>query len=108
MGIVFVIIIMVILFISIDVFLYDFFPDDALKYHNDKMFTTIDRDNDEHDDNCAIKLKGGWWFEHCKHAHLNGLYKTTNFTNDDNGILWHEWKGDTYSLKHTEMKIRRL
>ncbi|XP_062618314.1 fibroleukin-like [Saccostrea cucullata] len=35
-------------------------------------FTTYDRDNDEHNDNCAIVYDGGWWFNYCHTAFLNG------------------------------------
>ncbi|XP_062591496.1 uncharacterized protein LOC134252985, partial [Saccostrea cucullata] len=36
-------------------------------------FTTPDRDNDRWSDgNCAAYLRGGWWFNHCHHAFLNG------------------------------------
>ncbi|XP_062608617.1 fibroleukin-like, partial [Saccostrea cucullata] len=43
-------------------------------------FTTYDRDNDRYSDgNCATKHKGGWWFNGCYNAFLNGLWSTTDW-----------------------------
>jgi len=36
-----------------------------------KMFSTIDRDNDECGCNCAADHGGGWWFGWCTAAGLN-------------------------------------
>ena len=49
---------------------------DAMTLHNNMNFTTIDRDNDHHGGNCAEVHKGGWWYNHCYHANLNGLHKS--------------------------------
>nr|XP_016996044.2 fibroleukin-like [Drosophila takahashii] len=38
---------------------------DSLKDHNEKKFTTHDRDNDESKRNCATKEWGGWWYTSC-------------------------------------------
>ena len=73
------------------------------------MFSTFDNDNDGHASaNCAATYNGGWWFKSCKQAYLNGKYYTTNPIAYDDGISWQVWLGHLYSLKHTEMKIRRL
>ncbi|XP_061190544.1 fibrinogen gamma chain-like [Saccostrea echinata] len=45
-------------------------------------FTTSDRDNDRYDGvNCAVDLKGGWWFNICHHAFLNGPWSPQNWVN---------------------------
>ncbi|XP_062604126.1 fibroleukin-like, partial [Saccostrea cucullata] len=50
--------------------LYTIFPD-----HYDlsgMSFSTPDRDNDRARHNCAAGWKGGWWFNGCHLAFLNG------------------------------------
>ena len=77
-----------------------------MKEHNGQPFTTFDRDNDRNADNCAEKWTGAWWYKSCHHVNLNGQYKY-NSTTTANGIIWKAWHGYEYSLKKTEMKIRR-
>lgn len=36
------------------------------------QFSTYDADNDLHASNCAGVYLGGWWFNYCHHAFLNG------------------------------------
>ena len=71
------------------------------------MFSTKDRDNDIDGLNCAETYKGAWWYAKCHRANLNGLYLTGNTTSYANGVNWYSWKGFFYSIKMTEMKIRR-
>ena len=82
---------------------------DSMAYHNGMRFSTRDNDNDNNAGwNCAIGLTGAWWFNSCFSSHLNGGYYT-NPTGAGmwSGIIWYVWKGDSYSLKFTEMKTRR-
>ncbi|XP_035687120.1 ryncolin-1-like [Branchiostoma floridae] len=79
---------------------------DAMADHVSMFFSTKDRDNDNRDGHCAQMYKGGWWYENCHHANLNGLYHAGNHQSYADGVNWREWKGFYYSLKHTEMKIR--
>lgn len=81
---------------------------DSFEYQSGQMFSTFDSDNDGYDRNCAAVFNGGWWYNSCKLAYLNGKYYKNNPTAHDDGIQWYDWRGDSYSLKHTEMKIRRL
>ncbi|XP_018013872.1 techylectin-5B [Hyalella azteca] len=48
---------------------------DAFSYHHGRPFTSNDRDNDLYGaGNCASYFSGGWWYENCYDAHLNGVY----------------------------------
>ena len=75
--------------------------------HNGRKFSTRDNDNDDRlSDNCAVGFHGAWWFNNCYQSHLNGIYYN-HTVSVYNGIIWHNWRGVDYSLKFTEMKIRR-
>ena len=84
------------------------FSDDSLSYHNGQMFSTNNWDNDAGTNySCAQECKGGWWYNYCYKANLNGLYLGPTNTTPGIGINWFTWKGHSISLKSTEMKIRR-
>uniref|UniRef100_A0A8C7YKH1 Tenascin N n=1 Tax=Oryzias sinensis TaxID=183150 RepID=A0A8C7YKH1_9TELE len=76
---------------------------DAMTYHQDRAWTTVDSDNDIALGNCALTHRGAWWYKNCHLANLNGRW-------DDNrhsmGVNWKPWKGFETSLDFTEMKIR--
>ncbi|XP_076114481.1 microfibril-associated glycoprotein 4-like [Mytilus galloprovincialis] len=77
---------------------------DGMDYHNSKSFYTKDRDNKN---GCAVSRHGGWWYDDCYQANLNGMYNgTINESGKYTGLVWFEWKRD-YSLKTTLMMIRR-
>uniref|UniRef100_A0A182MYC6 Fibrinogen C-terminal domain-containing protein n=1 Tax=Anopheles dirus TaxID=7168 RepID=A0A182MYC6_9DIPT len=74
---------------------------DSLTPHIGKVFVTFDK-NDVH--NCARLYGGGWWFDNCYHAHLNGRYQQK----DDHyrmGVSWTEFNKN-YSMKSTKMMVR--
>ncbi|XP_033645299.1 ficolin-1-like [Asterias rubens] len=80
---------------------------DSLNYHNNLQFSTRDFDNDGRSySNCAEQHRGGWWYDNCLTSNLNGEYHQVPNTGYGNGIIWNAWKGMSYSLKTTEMKIR--
>ena len=86
---------------------------DSLTYHNGAKFTTQDQDNDGHaTEICAVVYKGAWWYQACHFSNLNGAYLGTGANNGvtatyADGIIWHAWRGYNYSLKFSEMKVRR-
>ncbi|GLD59520.1 tenascin-like protein, partial [Lates japonicus] len=47
---------------------------DSLTYHNDRIFSTKDRDPAPFITRCAMSYRGGWWYKNCHEANLNGLY----------------------------------
>ncbi|KAL9964443.1 hypothetical protein ACROYT_G028087 [Oculina patagonica] len=79
---------------------------DSFAYQRGAPFSTKDRDNDLDSRHCAVTFKGGWWYTNCRHANLNGLYHHGAHSSHADGINWHHWKGDNYSAKRSEMKIR--
>ncbi|KAJ8410219.1 hypothetical protein AAFF_G00202000 [Aldrovandia affinis] len=78
-------------------------------YHNKQSFSTPDMDNI-----CAQISHGGWWYNQCFYANLNGVYyKGGRYSPKGqtplgpNGIVWYTWKdSDYYSLKKVSMMIR--
>ncbi|XP_008276078.1 fibrinogen like 1B [Stegastes partitus] len=75
------------------------------------QFSTKDQDNDRYrHGSCAQENKGGWWFNRCHAANLNGnFYRKGKYNSEyDNGVVWGTWKGLWYSLRHTAMKVRPL
>jgi len=82
--------------------------DSLLAIHGGQMFSTFDKDNDAHPDNCAESYKGGWWYNGCHWSNLNGLYHGGPHDSYADGINWRSWHEYYYSLKFTEMKIRPI
>ncbi|KAH6933438.1 hypothetical protein HPB50_014822 [Hyalomma asiaticum] len=62
---------------------------DALGNANGQNFSTFDRDNDmapgEH---CAVRYRGGWWYNRCHLANLNGLNLNGPHESFADGIEW--------------------
>ena len=76
--------------------------------HNGMKFSTKDNDNDNCAGSCPIAYNGAWWFNCCMQSHLNAPYHPNGGpVSTWTGVLWYDWKGNTYSLKYTEMKVRR-
>ncbi|XP_072925494.1 angiopoietin-related protein 6 isoform X1 [Hemitrygon akajei] len=82
---------------------------DSLSWHNNKQFTTLDRDRDQYSGNCAHYQKGGWWYHTCAHSNLNGVwYKGGHYRSKyQDGVYWAEFRGGAYSLKRVVMMIRQ-
>ncbi|KFB37400.1 AGAP002005-PA-like protein [Anopheles sinensis] len=69
------------------------------------MFSTYDRDNDKSDENCAERNHGAWWYKACGDTNLNGAYRK-EYSHDQSGLFWKEFRGVNYSLKRTRIMIR--
>jgi len=75
--------------------------------HLGQKFSTRDQDNDnDKRASCAVIFSGAWWYNRCLASNLNGAYQRFPDTPHAYGIIWRSWKGYSYSLKFTEMKIR--
>ena len=82
---------------------------DSLTYSNNYPFTTKDQDNDDHSSlQCAHHYSGAWWYRACGYSNLNGVYYSGPNSPTWKGVVWYHWKGTAYSLKATEMKVRRV
>ena len=81
---------------------------DSFSFHNGQRFTTRNRDQDVYGpENCAQKFRGAGWYRDCYRNNLNGEYLSGPTTNN-NGVNWNAWRGDKYSLKDVEIKIRAV
>ncbi|XP_053316248.1 fibrinogen alpha chain [Spea bombifrons] len=82
--------------------------------HVNMKFSTYDRDSDKWEENCAEMYGGGWWYNNCQAANLNGIYYSGGQYDPrnsvpyeiENGIVWVPFKAADYSLKIVKMKIR--
>eukprot|EP00112_Aurelia_sp_Birch-Aquarium-sp1_P000184 Seg1014.2 transcript_id=Seg1014.2/GoldUCD/mRNA.D3Y31 product="Fibrinogen C domain-containing protein 1" protein_id=Seg1014.2/GoldUCD/D3Y31 len=80
---------------------------DSLRKSSGWKFTTKDRDNDGHKQQCAQLFHGAWWYFYCHLCCLNGRYfKGHYYGSYATGVTWNSFRGSQYSLKWTEMKIR--
>ncbi|XP_034017662.1 fibrinogen-like protein 1 isoform X2 [Thalassophryne amazonica] len=78
-------------------------------YHDNHAFSTPDSGNI-----CAEISRGGWWYNQCFYAHLNGVYyRGGHYTPKGHGVLgpdgivWYSWRDtDYYSLRKVSMMIR--
>ena len=78
-----------------------------MQFQNGRGFSTKDKDNDGSSGNCAILYHGAWWYGGCHHSNLNGKYLNGSHSSYADGVNWRSWKGYNFSLKTTQMKIRR-
>ncbi|XP_073456309.1 ficolin-1-B-like [Aquarana catesbeiana] len=79
---------------------------DSMIVHDNMPFST--KDNDFTATTCPIRFKGGWWYNSCHQANLNGLYLLGHHESFADGINWYTGKGHNFSYKISEMKIRPI
>ncbi|KAJ8012267.1 hypothetical protein DPEC_G00066900 [Dallia pectoralis] len=83
---------------------------DSLSSNNGKQFTTLDRDKDTFAGNCAHFHKGGWWYNSCGQANLNGVWYMGGVYRSrfQDGIFWADYGGGFYSMKGVRMMLRPI
>nr|XP_053650392.1 fibrinogen-like protein 1 [Cherax quadricarinatus] len=74
---------------------------------NGRSFTTLDRDNDESDGNCAVHRGGGWWYNNC--AWATATSPLCNIADDERVLYWRNFNpgedGHRTSLSQLLMMI---
>lgn len=86
-------------------------PNSNMASHTGMKFSTFDRDNDKWEESCAEVYGGGWWYNNCQSANLNGIYYRGTYEKNtpyevENGVVWVTYKPANYSLKTVRMFIR--
>ncbi|KAH9487872.1 hypothetical protein Btru_067844 [Bulinus truncatus] len=79
--------------------------DSFTEYHNNKMFSTFDKDNDRSSGNCAVTHSGAWWYNNCYHSNLNGLWGRDVL---NKGMNWNFLTTPQSSVTYSEMKLREI
>jgi len=80
---------------------------DPMRIDNGMAFSTKDNDNDQWVGDCSkTRGGGGWWFNGCGLANLNGINLGEN-SNSYDGILWYFYAKDNRSFKSARMMISK-
>ncbi|KAH9525811.1 Ficolin-1 [Bulinus truncatus] len=79
---------------------------DDLSYHDNMMFSTKERDNDNDPlKHCANYYRNAWWYNNCHLVNLNGYFITSKYYGFS--VLWKTLTGYYTSVSAVEMKIRK-
>ncbi|XP_058452966.1 angiopoietin-related protein 2-like [Malaya genurostris] len=76
---------------------------DSLSAINGMMFSTVDRDNDVGDGNCAQTHSSGWWHKNCFEANMNGMYMKGRVLKT---MSWYYFNNSHECLQEAKMLIR--
>jgi len=80
---------------------------DALTYHSGNSFSTWDADHDQYSGNCAERYFGGWWYNDCFQANLNGVYEGPGHGDSyAAGIVWGTWNHEYNSMRSSHMWVQ--
>jgi len=81
---------------------------DPMRIDNGMAFSTMDQDKDQWTGDCSkTRGSGGWWFNGCGLANLNGINFGENVNSYD-GILWYFYARDNRSFKSARMMISKI
>ncbi|XP_052694402.1 ficolin-2-like [Crassostrea angulata] len=75
---------------------------------NNMKFSTWDDDNDLRSGNCAFSQNSGWWHKSCSCSNPNGLYLRGETSLRNEGLTYVPWRSGLYSLKVTQLMVRRV
>ena len=79
---------------------------DFMAFHNKYQFVTYDHDHG----NCAFTHQGGWWYNNCYRANLNGPHTLPSTPGVSERfallLLYDSNTGESQQLSSVEMKIR--
>jgi hypothetical protein len=85
------------------VFFFHFVTGDSLTYHNNITFATKDQYHGSYD--CPMHRHGGWWYNYCSYANLNGKYQPG--VSNKMSVSWKSFRGVFFSLKRAQMMMRK-
>jgi len=77
---------------------------DALYYHHNMQYSTWDADHDRWGNNCANYFRGGFWYDQCCYATLNGPWGSTTSWE----FNWYQWLGANTPPTYTQMAMREV
>ena len=91
--------------LSVSLYQFSSTAGNSLTYHNGQKFLTPDRDGDNV---CVVGNHAPWWYKSCYNSLLTGVYYTYDVRRYSGpyGIIWIHWKGNRYSLRVADMKIK--
>ncbi len=74
---------------------------------NGAFFSTWDQDNDNYRGSCANDYHGGFWYNSCCGANLNGRYYSCgSWSQQRDGMFWFPYHNDNSPANHVAMKFR--
>ena len=76
-----------------------------MTFSNGMVFSTAQRDNDVHINNCAASL-GPWWHRNCARFALFALYGQYPTVEYNRGIKWENNWGKAKFAKYVTLMIR--
>ena len=83
---------------------------DAMTYSNGVQFSTFDSDNDQYSRSCVTEHQGGWWYNACYRANLNGPHTIPSLPGVDRTygrLIWIDTISSAYSyVPSVEVKLR--
>ena len=90
---------------NVDAFGYNGSLKELLSYHNNRKFSTYDRDNDASSKNCCELYAGGggWWYDNCyRLGHVNSVFGKK----EEGGIGY--WDTTNVPIKNIYIRVKTM